>query len=1067
MYEDKLIRRAYLVQTLKDMLTKMHDHEIGITSADLDLINNEITTLKTVEKTIVPAINELWEHGRLHAVIYKTSYGEWQAVKDTPFDETEGAGTKIFVINEAFDAPDEYGNQTHFYPNSLILGTPEDPTASTCAYKWSYVTNPLDLIGTKDDLRDIYGLADKIDMVEMFNLIADFLNNDGTSTKELSELDTDHKTIVPAINEIVKDIRFDLRYNKLSTMAQWEANYKHAMISPLAKPQQPVAYQISEDFTFDGVDYKAGSWIMGEDLVMDPDTAGYLTYDWYVFEQPFLRLGLNKDLTTVEQETIVGAINELDEKQGDEVLTVVDTVDGKTTPETTISASINVLDKEIGDVNTLTVKDAAGDLKKEVTAAINELDLKQGDDVLTVVDTKAGKGDAETEISAAINVLDKELGENIDIDALINKRDTIVDALNSIFLQSVLEIEDVPIDPTDPDYARVEKRYVFKQNYPAGTDPAVPTNILQTIDIEKPKFVKEVTTFRSDGTEIDPQTGEHLIEGHMYMKLVIENQEDPIYLDVNQLIVDFIVEDTDRIDLTLEEREIAGERMRVVTADIIDGSIARIKLDENINKELDFIGYDFTDGAVQLTTEAQTAREGINELNVTKTVSVTEVPEEELNPGVAKAFDINQSLADGTVDKKGTIEIPFSNYEGEDTATIDIDVDNTDGHRVIKADVIDASIGKQQLDAEVNDILDYVGDKTIKLSDKDTLTEAVNDNIIALTTKMSYKATVSYLDFVASYLNTAAKNDVYVISTDFVVDGTNYNAGSWALCTESPEVGAKTWRYINNGGDGTVIKPITNENEISEVRDAEGNIIVTDVIGSANVNDPAGSIYMISTAGIVKFAPHHGIYVKTAEAGGTEVVEIFDFGKDGASKYEGSEGANIKVTVDVVGTTGTIGATIVLGSLNKALMDEEINNIFDFTGYPTALTTAAQDLAGGINEHDAELGDIVNAALEIKDGTNNDVATILKAIAKNNLTWEGAIDATTATTTIVATTPLKRGYVYNVTGVDSTINGVACTAGDWLVVVNDAAIGVQPQYMKLGSSSGAGLDDGGPLKILL
>lgn len=215
-------------------------------------------------------------------------------------------------------------------------------------------------------------------------------------------------------------------------------------------------------------------------------------------------------------------------------------------------------------------------------------------------------------------------------------------------------------------------------------------------------------------------------------------------------------------------------------------------------------------------------------------------------------------------------------------------------------------------------------------------------------------------------------------------------------------------------------------------------------------------------------APHHGIYLKTGDIGQTAVAEIFDFGIGGGEGviYTGSTGANVVVTVTNTGATGTIGASIVAGSLGKGLMDAEVNAILNFTGYPTALTTTAQTLAGGVNEHDAELGDIVNAALEIKDGSKNNVADILKVIAKNNLTWEGSIATTAATTTINATVPMKKGYVFNVTGVESTINGVACKPGDWLVVTADVAVGAQPSFIKLGSSGGdSGYNDAGPLII--
>lgn len=1089
MYEDKIIKRAFLVQTLRDYLAAMHEHEIGITSSDLDLASNEVTTLKTNEKLIVPAINELWEKSHLHATIAKTTYADWRDNHKNVdmFDVNEGNGPIVYVISDEFDAVDEHGDDVHFYPDSLIVGVPVDPTAEQCAFDWSYVVNPHTVLGDIADIRTGYTGGENF--VDYFNMIEQWINNDGTSAIYLDGLETEHQQIVPAINELFGMLKRGLQYDKVATFGEWLANFKHQYILPTANDVPPMAVQIEEPFTFNDIEYPAGSWLMGEDTVVDPDTTGYLTYDWYAFEQPFYRLGLNKDLTTIAKDTIVNAINELDDKQGDEELTVVDTTDGKTAPEHTISASINVLDKEIGDMNTTTVVDTVagetdakkvvveavnvldkdlGDvntltvlhkdhttLSKEAVDAINTLDELQGDDDLTVVDTKNGKATPEETITAAINVIDDELGENTDIDANIDEKDTIVEAINSVYKQREVTITESIPEPTDPDYKTVLKTYKFYQDFEADN---VTPKLIGKIDLAKDLVVTSGVVYTADGTETYPSTGEpcNLEAGKVYIKLTIANQDDPLYIDVRDLYNDYTVEE----DATSVQLTITDERQ--ISAIVVDKAISHAKLDDEVNAELAFLDYNKDDDP-HLTTDAQTVRTAIDELNATKTVSVTEVA----NPGegVSKAYDINQYNADGTVDQKGTIEIPYSNYEGEATDTVEVTVDSTDGHRVITADVVDGSIGRQQLDTDVNAELDYVGKDVAQTypTAQATLTDYCNTLYADILQRVKYITTCTYNDF-QSAAPTAKLDDLFVISNDFTYSGVEYKAGSWILKT-----GADSFAYINNGGgDASAIKPITSDDEIREGRDPDtGESIITDILGPNNITDKQGTIYMVSIKGNPPaWGPHHGIYMKTDDAGGTKVLEIFDFGKaaDG-SVYVGSNGTNITVTVTPTTDENVIGASIVLGSLNKTLMDTEINNIFAFTGYPTPLTTTGQTLAEGINEHDAELGDIINAALEIKDGTKNDVAEILKAIAKNNLTWEGSINATAATTIVVATEALKRGYVYNVTGVDSTINGIDCKDGDWLVVISDVTIGAQPSYLKLGSSSGGGADDGGPFKI--
>lgn len=225
-------------------------------------------------------------------------------------------------------------------------------------------------------------------------------------------------------------------------------------------------------------------------------------------------------------------------------------------------------------------------------------------------------------------------------------------------------------------------------------------------------------------------------------------------------------------------------------------------------------------------------------------------------------------------------------------------------------------------------------------------------------------------------------------------------------------------------------------------------------------------MYMVATEGYIKFAPHHGIYMKTDEAGGTKIVEVFDFGVEGGNmSYVGSTGANITVTITALGTTGTIGASIIPGSLSKGLMDSEINAIFALTGYPTPLTTEATTLVAAANEINTRVGKLVDLDL----GQTTDFTSIVEAInflGFDGMMWKGTIATTAATNSFASINPIKRGWVYNITGETCTVNGLSLTAGDWIICsAPPATVGGEPTFIKLGSGGGSGFDDAGPFLI--
>lgn len=202
--------------------------------------------------------------------------------------------------------------------------------------------------------------------------------------------------------------------------------------------------------------------------------------------------------TTPEKEA-VAAINVLDKEMGDpNTLTVIDTIEGETDPKKVIVEAVNVLDKELGEFEDCTVVKEDGTPATTIIDAIDILNDKQGDDVLTVIDTKNAKTVAEKTLTAAVNVLDDELGENKDLDTAIDDKTTIVAAINSVYKQGAVTIEESVPDPADPDYKTVLKTYKFFQDFEADN---VTPKLIGKINLAKDLVVTSGITYRADGTE--------------------------------------------------------------------------------------------------------------------------------------------------------------------------------------------------------------------------------------------------------------------------------------------------------------------------------------------------------------------------------------------------------------------------------------------------------------------------------------------------------------------------------------------------------------------------------------
>lgn len=234
-------------------------------------------------------------------------------------------------------------------------------------------------------------------------------------------------------------------------------------------------------------------------------------------------------------------------------------------PETDISGLLEKLTGAVeGDVVVAnadgTVKDSGVKLddlatKSEVTA-LEEGTVKDNADAITKLN-----GDASTEGSVAKTVADaiadveEQIGTIEDLETT-NKTDLVV-AINEVRNSvSAGGTEAAVTITTDTTTEGMLKSYTIKQG----------SNVVGTIDIPKDLVVT------SGSIEVNP---DGQAEG-TYIKLVIANQTDPLYINVGTL-VDLYVEKADatQIQLTIDNST------REISAVIVDGSVDADALAEN------------------------------------------------------------------------------------------------------------------------------------------------------------------------------------------------------------------------------------------------------------------------------------------------------------------------------------------------------------------------------------------------------------------------------------------------------------------------------------------------------
>lgn len=145
------------------------------------------------------------------------------------------------------------------------------------------------------------------------------------------------------------------------------------------------------------------------------------------------------------------------------------------------------------------------------------------------------------------------------------------------------------------------KTYTIKQG----------TNTVATINIAKDMVVSSGSVITATGSETDVPTGQSLIVGEKYVRLVIKDSVDGknIYIAVQDLYDDYTFNDGDEIDFT--------ETNNAVSAIIKTGSIAEGKLTTALQNKINSAATVVNEKSTGHVTVAVTAASGANPAQVT------------------------------------------------------------------------------------------------------------------------------------------------------------------------------------------------------------------------------------------------------------------------------------------------------------------------------------------------------------------------------------------------------------------------------------------------------------------
>lgn len=677
--EAGLIGDFFNGQTIADVQTDPATPVLATTVTEaLDMLDKKIGDMLTlnlqlgddtfpISRTLVDAINELVRYLQKLDTITEVTYAQWSqnAVKYQEADNTEKFIYKAYRITDEFTLTDG----TYYPAGSVIYAIEtEDITSpvTRTVFKWQYL--PIDprtgnfallderLVKGKDGEDTtpksiVEGINHAMTDLTITLEVADEATEGYLKTYEIYQGTDEDTRVKVGVIDIPKDMV--ITRSEVITATGNEVTGKDAdgfditdleadkryLVLYIANQDYPVyinvedfiqLYQPEEDaaqiqITID--QHNIISAVVVEDSIthteLDKPTEREL--DFVGFDHDLVNADtgamIAPQLTTTAQ-TLREAVNELDEKQGDDMLT---------TFAQDISAAINEHDQEIGDLNNLTTTYKAnlvgainehdseignlpeltttekgtlvgaideldsdiGNLadlttteKTSLVLAINELDAKQGDDPLSTV---------KKDLSGAVNELDGELGDLANLNAKLQAEDTADDGIKTMVKAANLALSRSLVtaekDTTDP---AITYKYVFKQDDRTIIEVELPLDIR----------VNAGNIFKAVGTEIigsDAAGGNVLAEaGKHYLRLQFANSTEEVFILVETLF--------NTAEQNAQQIQLVIDNDQVISATIVPGSVTLTELDAILNS-----AYTFLDPTTPLTTTAQTVVTAINE----------------------------------------------------------------------------------------------------------------------------------------------------------------------------------------------------------------------------------------------------------------------------------------------------------------------------------------------------------------------------------------------------------------------------------------------------------------------
>lgn len=226
-------------------------------------------------------------------------------------------------------------------------------------------------------------------------------------------------------------------------------------------------------------------------------------------------------------------------------------------------------------------------------------------------------------------VLESDNGQFGDVGALNTQfTDTLVEAINSVLIERKIEVT------SNTDDANVLKTYVITQG--KGTD----SEVEYKIDIPLDLVVTSGSSIIATAQDAIDYATQNVVEGRSYLKLIIANQTEPVFIDTKDMVNDYETEqNATHIQLTIDATDdpATGKADKVIKAIIVDKSINKDKLHDDVVEILDFV-----DKPTELaTTEKASVTKAINEVLDKEPIAIEDVAADQLAAGIQKSIQSN------------------------------------------------------------------------------------------------------------------------------------------------------------------------------------------------------------------------------------------------------------------------------------------------------------------------------------------------------------------------------------------------------------------------------------------